>query len=359
MRIGRIRPVPQGAWDSATAYVTLDIVTTGGIAYMAIQDSPANTHPLTNPDYWTPISSQGAKGDTGATGPQGPTGAAGAAGLDGVDGAVGPIGPQGPAGPQGDAGPAGVQGPSPLTQWVGTTLSIQNPDGTWTDPIDLQGVQGVQGPIGPQGVKGPQGLQGDPGVTGPAGPQGPAGPSDWDAIPNKPSTFPPSTHAHDYVANADAVTAATADKVAKRDSSGDLRARLFRSNYGTSGMGGSAHVVFRNSTSDDYLRFATKATLQSWLGTPSANSAVKASNGYWKCGSTGVIHQWGVVASPASGSIITFPLSFPTYCGSVQLTANTGNTSTYQVNTGAVSKTNFKIYQRYGPSSVFWYATGY
>lgn len=52
-----------------------------------------------------------------------------------------------------------------------------------------QGPVGPQGPIGPTGADGPQGPQGLKGDTGATGPQGPAGPSDWNAIPNKPTTI--------------------------------------------------------------------------------------------------------------------------------------------------------------------------
>lgn len=50
--------------------------------------------------------------------------------------------------------------------------------------------RGPRGLVGPQGA---QGIQGDPGETGPPGT------TTWDGITDKPTTFPPSEHAHDYL----------------------------------------------------------------------------------------------------------------------------------------------------------------
>lgn len=55
-KIGRIRPVFKGAWNSAAAYTILDIVHTadGSRAYAAVKDVPAGTQ-LTNTAYWQPV----------------------------------------------------------------------------------------------------------------------------------------------------------------------------------------------------------------------------------------------------------------------------------------------------------------
>lgn len=169
-----------------------------------------------------PTGPQGPKGDTGATGPKGNTGATGATGatgpapshgwsgtslrfmnpngtwgsyvnLKGATGATGPQGPEGPVGPTGpqgpkgntgatgSQGPQGVQGPSPTYQWSGTSLRIQNPNGTWGSYVNLKGATGATGPQGPTGAKGdtgatgPTGPKGNTGATGATGPQGPKG----------------------------------------------------------------------------------------------------------------------------------------------------------------------------------------
>lgn len=52
-KIGRIRPVFQGLWNSAKNYTVLDMVRSadGAAAYIALQDVPAGTQ-LTNAAYW-------------------------------------------------------------------------------------------------------------------------------------------------------------------------------------------------------------------------------------------------------------------------------------------------------------------
>ncbi|MDZ4848099.1 MAG: hypothetical protein SGI77_02300 [Pirellulaceae bacterium] len=115
---------------------------------------------------------------------QGPTG------PEGPQGRPGDPGPPGPTGPIGDNGDVGPQGP------VGATGNT-GPEG----PVGATGAIGPQGPVGSQGIQGDLGPQGPIGATGPIGPQGPQGDpgsSDWNAISNKPSTFPPSSHSHSF-----------------------------------------------------------------------------------------------------------------------------------------------------------------
>lgn len=87
--------------------------------------------------------------------------------LTGPKGDVGPVGPQGATGPTGQTGPKGDAGD-----------------------------KGDVGPVGPRGATGPQGEPGPAGPTGPKGADGKDGVTTWDAINNKPSTFPPSSHKH-------------------------------------------------------------------------------------------------------------------------------------------------------------------
>lgn len=51
--------------------------------------------------------------------------------------------------------PTGLIGPAPAHQWSGTSLSFQNPDGSWGSFVNLQGPQGLQGVQGQQGDTGP------------------------------------------------------------------------------------------------------------------------------------------------------------------------------------------------------------
>ncbi len=66
---------------------------------------------------------------------------------------------------------------------------------------------------------------------------------------------------------------ANAGTIALRNSSGDIRARLFRSNFGeqSSAPATSADIAFRNSTSDDYIRFMSNTAFSSWC----QNAAIK------------------------------------------------------------------------------------
>ena len=62
---------------------------------------------------------------------------------------------------------------------------------------------------------------------------------------------------------------ATIDTLAKRDNSGDLFARLFRSTYAEQGVAPSsdADIAFRNNdSSDNGIRFMNKDAMRSWLG---------------------------------------------------------------------------------------------
>lgn len=66
--------------------------------------------------------------------------------------------------------PTGLIGPAPSHQWSGTSLSFQNPDGSWGSFVNLQGSQGPTGATGPQGPPGPTGQQGPQGEQGEPGP---------------------------------------------------------------------------------------------------------------------------------------------------------------------------------------------
>ena len=129
-----------GAWDSGTAYATLQAVSFNGSSYVSLADGNTNNSPDVSPLAWALIAEKGAAGATGgdgAQGPAGPTGATGAIGPQGPVGATGAVGPEGPTGATGAVGPQGAIGP-----------------------------QGLVGPIGPQGIPGQDGAQGIPGTQG-------------------------------------------------------------------------------------------------------------------------------------------------------------------------------------------------
>jgi hypothetical protein len=60
----------------------------------------------------------------------------------------------------------------------------------------------------------------------------------------------------------------TANTIPVRNSSGDIYARLFRSTYGeqTAAPVSTADIAFRNSTTDNYIRFMSQSAMKTWLG---------------------------------------------------------------------------------------------
>ena len=120
MTLGRVRPVFQGEYSSAKAYVVLDRATLNGEVWECVKDAPAGTAPQDNSStFWVKIGAKGPQGERGLQGIQGPAGADGAKGdpgdtgpqgpqgIQGEKGDTGDTGPQGPAGEKGDAGPQG------------------------------------------------------------------------------------------------------------------------------------------------------------------------------------------------------------------------------------------------------------
>lgn len=91
----------------------------------------------------------------------------------------------------------------------------------------------------------------------------------WSTITGKPTTFTPSAHVHTSADISDLNaqnTGAVASTLALRDTSGDITARLMRSNYANeSGMSGG--LAFRIDTANNYIRFCNNpASIMTWLG---------------------------------------------------------------------------------------------
>ena len=170
MTLGRVRPVFQGEYSSAKAYVVLDRVTLNGEVWECVKDAPAGTAPQDNSStFWVKIGAKGPQGKRGLQGIQGP---AGADGAKGDPGDTGPQGPQGIQGEKGDTGDIGPQGPAGEKGEPGP----QGEPGPKGDP-------GIQGPEGPQGPQGEQGAKGDPGPKGDTGAAGPSGADGAQGLP--------------------------------------------------------------------------------------------------------------------------------------------------------------------------------
>jgi len=134
-------------------------------------------------DLEGPQGNQGPQGERGIQGPIGNTGAQGETGPQGPQGNQGVQGAKGDQGVQGPKGNTGASGPAAAHQWSGTSLRVQNPDGTWGTYKNLKGTTGDTGKQGNQGPQGPQGAQGP---VGPEGPTGPTGTIVWFATTTAP-----------------------------------------------------------------------------------------------------------------------------------------------------------------------------
>lgn len=104
------------------------------------------------------VGPQGPQGEVGPEGPRGPMGIPGMTGDPGARGAQGPAGkdgdrgPMGLQGPQGEPGKTGPKGDKPAHAWEGTALKFENPDGSWSAPVDLKGKDGAGTGRGSRGV---------------------------------------------------------------------------------------------------------------------------------------------------------------------------------------------------------------
>lgn len=99
------------------------------------------------------------------------------------------------------------------------------------------------------------------------------------------------------------------------------------------------------------------------------NSASKAANGWWQCGSTGIIEQWlqGATMTSEKTQAITFPKAFPSACLSISVSTlnvnnNTGTEGMFQLvsktKTGCVVMAN-RAYGSVGQVAVLIHAVGY
>ncbi len=99
------------------------------------------------------------------------------------------------------------------------------------------------------------------------------------------------------------------------------------------------------------------------------NVASKSSeNGWWKCGDTGIVYQWGFVGG-RDNYLVNFPVSFPNVCTSVIATAD-GEYHSLSVHrcfveVGDVKLTSFvaRTIRAYNtdffPRAIHWMAIGY
>ncbi|MGE1853975.1 gp53-like domain-containing protein [Morganella morganii] len=87
-------------------------------------------------------------------------------------------------------------------------------------------------------------------------------------------------------------------------------------------------AVFKGTvTPGDYSnfdsRYVGKSTFEQAISSLPKNTALKANNGWFKDGATGLIIQWGKVTDTGEGkSWLDFPIPFPNACVNIQVTVN-------------------------------------
>ncbi|WP_444852387.1 gp53-like domain-containing protein [Salmonella enterica] len=89
--------------------------------------------------------------------------------------------------------------------------------------------------------------------------------------------------------------------------------------------------------------------------TGTKNTASKAANGWWKCGSTGLIIQWGYVTSAGNG--VTFPIVFPSACQNFTIT-NAHTRADWCISLNTLSNTGATFYSE-NNGNMYWSAIGY
>jgi hypothetical protein len=160
----------------------------------------------------------------------------------------------------------------------------------------------------------------------------------------------------------DLVNGYTGTNVPLRDSAGDIKARLFRSNYAeqSSAPASTADICFRNNTTDNYMRFMTRAAAQSYLQLPSSSNAV---NGYWKDNKTGVTFQWGQVSvGNNAGVTVTLPVAFGSYCRQCYATyERDASQDMWSASAYPTSKSQIRVWNQGagGTITIMWFAVGH
>lgn len=91
------------------------------------------------------------------------------------------------------------------------------------------------------------------------------------------------------------------------------------------------------------------------------NTSNFSGNGWWRCGSTGMIIQWGTVGQ-GNDLPVTFPIAFPNFCLSVQMTQSSsqwGSQSSSNISATGRSRTGFVSHIYSQEISADWIAIGF
>ncbi len=117
----------RGHWTGGTTYTFFDVVLYNGVIYYALRENNGARPDISPQDWVRSTHCVDGEGGVVGTGPQGEQGIQGE---------------QGEQGEKGEKGDTGEKGDMPTHIWDGTTLSFENPDGTFSTPVDLQGPAG-------------------------------------------------------------------------------------------------------------------------------------------------------------------------------------------------------------------------
>ncbi|NHB89182.1 gp53-like domain-containing protein [Photorhabdus tasmaniensis] len=102
----------------------------------------------------------------------------------------------------------------------------------------------------------------------------------------------------------------------------------------------------------------TKSESDSRYG--SKNTALKSSNGWWKCNDTGMIYQWGLVERKNDTTAVNFPIVYPNKCFNIQLTlGNAYRNSSSNIVAYEASNSGFACVAYSQEVWAYWFAMGY
>lgn len=95
--------------------------------------------------------------------------------------------------------------------------------------------------------------------------------------------------------------------------------------------------IVQTTGQNQFSVMSQKAVTDAIAGIPK-NTALKSDNGWWKCGNTGLIIQWGRGKSNVEK---IFPVAFSTSCAYVQIIYGPNATNTYTASIFSMSSTSF------------------
>ncbi|MQL46638.1 hypothetical protein GEA64_00925 [Photorhabdus khanii] len=95
-------------------------------------------------------------------------------------------------------------------------------------------------------------------------------------------------------------------------------------------------------------------------GKSNKNTALKSGNGWWKCGDTGMIFQWGLVERKNDKTAVNFPIVYPNKCFNIQLTLGNAYSNSGSNIVAYEARNSGFDYVAYSQEVwAYWFAVGY